>query len=146
MNELPEPMTESDNAQQLSNNATKSLNLHRPDKELGDLDWRFSEDTGRFAMDEEVHGLNSRLVIEDPKNGAKHVLFGGTLELYLADGLRDLDHSFENTTDLPDPEPIPSGPQTIHKAEMTSPTVSLWCELVARHMRITSVRQRYWCH
>jgi hypothetical protein len=32
------------------------------------------------------------------------VLFGGTSELYLADRLRDLDHSFENTTNLPDPQ------------------------------------------
>jgi hypothetical protein len=103
MNEPLELMTESDNARQLSNNATKSLNPHRPDKELGDLDWRFSEDTGRFVMDEEVCHLNTRLVIDDPKNRAEHMLFGGTLELYLADGLKDLDHSFENATDLPDP-------------------------------------------
>jgi hypothetical protein len=34
-------------------------------------------------------------------------LFGGTSELYLADGLRDLDHSFENATDLPDPQTNP---------------------------------------
>ena len=60
-------MKESDNAWQLANHATKSLEPHRPDKDLGDLDWRFSEDTGRFATDEEVHHLNSRLVIEDPK-------------------------------------------------------------------------------
>ena len=102
-NEQTEPTTERDNAWQLTNNnATKSLNPHRPDKELGDLDWRFSEDTGRFATDEEVRRLNSRLVIEDPPNGAKHVLHGGFSELYLADRLRDLDHSFENATDLPD--------------------------------------------
>jgi hypothetical protein len=37
-NDPPEPMTESENAQQLANHATKSLELHRPDKELGDLD------------------------------------------------------------------------------------------------------------
>jgi hypothetical protein len=58
-------------------------------------------------MDEEVCHLNSRLVIEDPKNGAEHVLFRGTSELYLADGLRDLDHSFENATNLPDPQTNP---------------------------------------
>ncbi len=55
-NEPPEPMTESDNAK----DATKPLNLHRPDKELGDLDWRFSEDIGRFVMDKEV-GRNLNL-------------------------------------------------------------------------------------
>jgi hypothetical protein len=101
-NEPPEPMTESDNARQLANHATKSLEPHRPDKDLGDLDWRFSEDTGRFATDEEVRRLNSRLVIEHPQNRAKHMLYGGFLELYLTDRLRDLDHSFENATDLPD--------------------------------------------
>jgi hypothetical protein len=101
-NEPPELMTESDNARQLANHATKSFEPHRPDKELGDLDWRFSEDTGRFAMDEEVCRLNSRLVIEDPQNGAEHVLYGGFSGLYLADRLRDLDHSFKNATDLPD--------------------------------------------
>jgi hypothetical protein len=37
-NDPLEPMTESENAQQLANHATKSLELHRPDKELGDLD------------------------------------------------------------------------------------------------------------
>jgi hypothetical protein len=100
-------MTESDNAQQLANHATKSLELHRPDKELGDLDWRFSDDTGRFATDEEVCCLNSRLVIEDPQNGAEHVLYGGFSELYLADRLRDLNHSFENATDLPDVQTNP---------------------------------------
>ncbi len=97
-----EPTSESDNFLQLAKDATKPLNPHRPDKELGDLDWRFSEDTGRFAMDEEVGRLNSRLVIEDPENGAEHVLHGGSSELYLADRLRDLDHSFENATKLPD--------------------------------------------
>ncbi len=64
-NEPPEPMTESDNAK----DATKPLNLHRPDKELGDLDLRFSEDIGRFVMDKEV-GPKSQLAIEDPENGA----------------------------------------------------------------------------
>jgi hypothetical protein len=52
-------MMESDNALQLANNATKSLNLCRPDKDLGNLNARFSEDTGRFATDEEVCHLNS---------------------------------------------------------------------------------------
>jgi hypothetical protein len=61
---------------------------------------RLSEDTGRFATDEEVCRLNSRLVIEDPKNAAEHVLHCGFSELYLADRLRDLDYSFENATDL----------------------------------------------
>ncbi len=50
-NELPELMTESDHAQQLGNenDATKSLNPYRPDNNLGDLDWRFSDNTGRFG-------------------------------------------------------------------------------------------------
>jgi hypothetical protein len=51
--------------------------------------------------------LNSRLVIEDPKNAAKHVLHCGFSELYLADRLRDLDHSFENATDLPNVQTNP---------------------------------------
>jgi hypothetical protein len=106
-NEPPEPMTESDNSLQLAKDVTKPLNPHRPDKELGDLDWRFSEDTGRFVMDEEVGHLNSQLVIEEPENGAMHVLHGGPLELYLADRLRDLDHPFENVTDLPDVQTYP---------------------------------------
>jgi hypothetical protein len=103
----PASTTEIDNAPQLANDATKSLNPRRPDKDLGDLKTRFSEDTGRFATDEEVRLLNSRLVIEDPKNGEEHVLFGGASELYLADRLRDLDHSFENASDLPDPRTNP---------------------------------------
>ena len=94
-------MTESDNIPpQLPNDHAKSLNPHRPDKELGNLDMRFSEDTGRFVTDEEVCHLNSGLVIKDPKNAAKHVLHCGFLELYLVDRLRDLNHSFENATDL----------------------------------------------
>jgi hypothetical protein len=51
--------TESDNAQQLANDATKSMNPRRPNKDLDNLNARFSEDTGRFAMDEEVNHLNS---------------------------------------------------------------------------------------
>jgi hypothetical protein len=67
-NKPPEHATESDNIPpQLPNDHAKSLNPHRSDKELGNLDTRFSEDTGRFATDEEVRLLNSRLVIEDPK-------------------------------------------------------------------------------
>ena len=53
-------------------------------------------------MDEEVGRLNSPLVIKDPENGAEQVLHGGSSGLYLANRLRDLDHSFENATDLPD--------------------------------------------
>jgi hypothetical protein len=68
---------------------------------------RFSEDTGRFATDEEVRRLNSRLVIKDPKNTAEHILHCGFSELYLVDRLRDLDHSFENATDLPNVQTNP---------------------------------------
>jgi hypothetical protein len=46
----------------------KSLEPYRSDEDLGDLDWQFSDDKGRFAMDEEVRCLNSRLVIMDPDN------------------------------------------------------------------------------
>jgi hypothetical protein len=77
----PVSMTESDNTRQLANDATKSLNPRRPDKDLGDLNARFSEDTGRFATDKDIYHLNSRLAIEDPKNGAERVLFEGTSEL-----------------------------------------------------------------
>jgi hypothetical protein len=59
------------------------------------------------VTDEEVCHLNSRLVIKDPKNAAKHVLHCGFLELYLADRLRDLNHSFKNTTDLPNVQTNP---------------------------------------
>lgn len=86
---------------------TLSLNPKRPDKDLGDLNVRFSENSGRFATDEEVRQLNSRLVIEDPDNGEEHVMFGGTAELYLADNLRNLYHSFENNSPLPDPRTHP---------------------------------------
>jgi hypothetical protein len=57
----------------------KSLEPYRSDEDLGDLDWRFSDDKGQFAMDEEVRCLNSRLVIMDPDNGAEHVLHGPAL-------------------------------------------------------------------
>jgi hypothetical protein len=55
----PVSTTESDNTRQLANDATKSMNPCRPDKDLGNLNARFSEDTGRFATDEEVCHLNS---------------------------------------------------------------------------------------
>jgi hypothetical protein len=59
-NKPPEHVTKSDNIPlQLPNDHAKSLNLHRPDEELGNLDTRFSEDTGMFATDEEVCRLNS---------------------------------------------------------------------------------------
>jgi hypothetical protein len=54
----------------------KSLEPYRSDEDLGDLDCRFSDDKGRFAMDEEVCCLNSWLVIMDLDNGAEHVLHG----------------------------------------------------------------------
>jgi hypothetical protein len=80
-----------DNAGQFGNTA-KSLDLYRSDEDLGDLDWRFSDDKGWFAMDEEVCCLNSRLVIMDPDNRAEHMLHGSRAELYLADNLRNLNH------------------------------------------------------
>ena len=95
----PEPMIESDNGE-LGNHATKSLDPYRSDKDLGDLDWRFSADKGRFATDEEVRCLNSRVVIEDPDNEVEHVLHGSRAELYLADSLGYLDHSFENVMEV----------------------------------------------
>jgi hypothetical protein len=67
-----------DDAGQFGNTA-KSLDQYRSDEDLGDLDWRFSDDKGQFAMDNEVRCLNSRLVIMDPDNGAEHVLHGPAL-------------------------------------------------------------------
>ncbi len=52
-NKPPEPIIESDKGQ-LSNNATKSLNPYRSDDDLGDLDWRFSANNSWFTTDEEV--------------------------------------------------------------------------------------------
>jgi hypothetical protein len=95
-----------DNAGQLVD-AAKSLDPYRSDEDLGDLDWRFSADKGRFAMDEEVRCLNSRLVIMDPDNGAEHVLHGSRAELYLADNLRNLKHSFENADEVPNVQTNP---------------------------------------
>ncbi len=46
MNEPTELMTESDNVQQLSNDANKTLDPHRSNDDLGDLDWRFSANSG----------------------------------------------------------------------------------------------------
>jgi hypothetical protein len=99
-NEPRKPTIESDKGQ-LSNNVTKSLNPYRSDEDLGDLDWRFSADNGRFTMDEEVCHLNSQvLVIMDPDNEVEHVLHGSRLELYLADNLGVLDHSFKNIIEV----------------------------------------------
>jgi hypothetical protein len=57
-NKPPEPTIESDKGQ-LGTNVTKSLNPYRSDDDLGDLDWRFSVNNGRLAMDEEVCHLNT---------------------------------------------------------------------------------------
>jgi hypothetical protein len=96
-----------DDAGQFGNTA-KSLDPYRSDEDLGDLDWRFSgDDKGRFAMDEEVRCLNSQLVIMDPDNGAEHVLHGSHTELYLADNLRNLKHSFENADEVPNVQTNP---------------------------------------
>jgi hypothetical protein len=95
-----------DNAGQFGTTA-KSLEPYRSDEDLGDLDWRFSDDKGWFAMDEEVCCLNSRLVIMDPDNGAEHVLHGSRAELYLADNLRNLKHSFENADEVPNVQTNP---------------------------------------
>jgi hypothetical protein len=67
-NEPLELMTESDIARQLSNDANKSLDPHRSDDDLGDLDWRFSANNGQMVTDEEVRHLNSRIVIVDQDN------------------------------------------------------------------------------
>jgi hypothetical protein len=95
-----------DDAGQFGDTA-KSLDPYRSDEDLGDLDWRFSDDKGQFAMDEEVRCLNSRLVIMDPDNGAEHVLHGSRAELYLADNLRNLKHSFENADEVPNVQTNP---------------------------------------
>jgi hypothetical protein len=96
-----------DDAGQFGDTA-KSLDPYRSDEDLGDLDWRFSgDDKGRFAMDEEVCCLNSQLVIMDPDNGAEHVLHGSRTELYLADNLRNLKHSFENADEVPNVQTNP---------------------------------------
>ncbi len=57
-NKPPEPTIESDKGQ-LGTNVTKSLNPYRSDDDVGDLDWRFSVNNGRLAMDEEVCHLNT---------------------------------------------------------------------------------------
>jgi hypothetical protein len=95
-----------DNAGQFGTTA-KSLEPYRSDEDLGDLDWRFSDDKGWFATDEEVRCLNSRLVIMDPDNGAEHMLHGSRAELYLADNLRNLKHSFENADEVPNVQTNP---------------------------------------
>jgi hypothetical protein len=95
-----------DDAGQFGDTA-KSLDPYRSDEDLGDLDWRFSDDKGQFAMDEEVRCLNSRLVIMDPDNGAEHMLHGSRAELYLADNLRNLKHSFENADEVPNVQTNP---------------------------------------
>jgi hypothetical protein len=95
-----------DDAGQFGDTA-KSLDPYRSDEDLGDLDWRFSDDKGQFAMDEEVRCLNSWLVIMDPDNGAEHMLHGSRAELYLADNLRNLKHSFENADEVPNVQTNP---------------------------------------
>jgi hypothetical protein len=95
-----------DDAGQFGDTA-KSLDPYRSDEDLGDLDWRFSDDKGRFAMDEEVHCLNSWLVIMDLDNRTEHVLHGSRAELYLADNLRNLKHSFENANEVPNVQTNP---------------------------------------
>ena len=95
-----------DNADQFVDGA-KSLDPYRSDEDLGDLDWRFSANNGRFATDEEVCCLNSRLVVMDPDNGAEHVLHGSRAELYLADNLRNFKHSFENADEVPNVQTNP---------------------------------------
>jgi hypothetical protein len=43
----------------------------------------------------------------DPDNGAEHVLHGSRAELYLADNLRNLKHSFENADEVPNVQTNP---------------------------------------
>jgi hypothetical protein len=61
---------------------------------------------GWFATDKEIASLNSWLVIVDRENNVEHHLHSSRAELYLADDLRNLDHSYENGPELGIREPI----------------------------------------
>jgi hypothetical protein len=76
-------------------------NPYRNDVDLGDLDFRFDPKQGRFATNKEIASLNSRLVIVDRENNVEHHLHSSHAELYLADDLRNRDHSYENGLELP---------------------------------------------
>jgi hypothetical protein len=131
-----EHVTESDNIPpQLPNDHAKSLNLHRPDNELGNLDTRFSEDTGRFVTDEEVCHLNSQLVIEDQKMQlSMFCIVASQSCTWRIDWETLITHSRTPLTSRMS-KPIPLGWHTTHKAGMTSPTISLWSDLMASHIR-----------
>jgi hypothetical protein len=76
-------------------------NPYRSDRDLGDLDFRFDPKRGWFATDKEIASLNSRLVFVDRENNVEHNLHSFRAELYLADDLRNCDHSYENGPELP---------------------------------------------
>jgi hypothetical protein len=76
-------------------------NPYRSDWDLGDLDFRFDPKWGWFATDKEIASLNSWLVIVDHENNVDHHLHSSRAELYLADNLRNHDHSSENGPELP---------------------------------------------
>ena len=84
----PQPTIDMDLQQPRDSNALKP-NPYRSDKDLGDLDFRFDPKRGRFATDEEIASLNSRLVIVDRENNVEHHLHSSRAELYLADDLRN---------------------------------------------------------
>jgi hypothetical protein len=76
-------------------------NPYRSDRDLGDLDFRFVPKCGWFATEKEIASLNLRLVIVDHENNVEHHLHSSRAELYLADNLRNCDHSYENGLELP---------------------------------------------
>jgi hypothetical protein len=76
-------------------------NPYRSDMDLGDLDFRFDPKQGWFATNKEIASLNLWLVIVDCENNVKHHLHSSHAELYLADDLRNRDHSYENGPELP---------------------------------------------
>jgi hypothetical protein len=76
-------------------------NPYSSDVDLGDLDFRFDLKQGQFATDKEIASLNSGLVIVDHENNVEHHLHSSRAELYLANDLRNHDHSYENGQELP---------------------------------------------
>jgi hypothetical protein len=87
--------------EQPCNSNVPKPNPYRSDVDLGDLDFRFDPKQGRFATDKEIASLNSWLVIVDCKNNVEHHLHSSRAELYLADNLRNRDHSYKNGPELP---------------------------------------------
>jgi hypothetical protein len=99
-NQPPQPMIDMDLEQPCDLNVPKP-NPYRSDRDLGDLDFRFDPKCRWFATDKEIASLNSRLVIVDRENNVEHHLHSSRAELYLADDLRNRDHSYENGPELP---------------------------------------------